>query len=77
MMARPEVTGGKVGAGAEKFERLTYSVPEAGALIGLGRDTAYAAAARGDLPVIRIGRLLRVPKIALTKMLESVGQKTA
>lgn len=76
-MARPEVTGRKVGTGAEKFERLTYSVPEAGALIGLGRDSSYAAAANGDLPVIRIGRLLRVPKVALERMLESVGQKTA
>jgi excisionase family DNA binding protein len=49
------------------------TVPEAGARLGLGRDASYAAAARGDIPVIKIGKFLRVPRIAFERMLESAG----
>jgi excisionase family DNA binding protein len=50
--------------------RLTLTVPEAGALLGLGRGSAYAAAKRGDLPTITIGcRKLLVPKATLYAML--------
>jgi len=38
---------------------LAISVPEAGKRLGIGRSAAYAAAANGELPVIRIGGLLR------------------
>jgi hypothetical protein len=39
---------------------LTISVPEAGErYFGLCRNAAYNAAARGEIPTIRIGRLLR------------------
>lgn len=49
----------------------TISVPEAGRVyFGLARNAAYEAAHRGDIPVIRIGRRLRVPVIALERMLE-------
>lgn len=42
--------------------RLTLSVPEAGRIIyGLGRDAAYRAAGRGEIPTKRMGRVLRVP----------------
>ncbi|MCA6102775.1 helix-turn-helix domain-containing protein [Bradyrhizobium australafricanum] len=52
-------------------EKLTISVPEAGKrYFGLCRNSAYAAAERGDIPTIRIGRLLRVPVKALEQMLE-------
>jgi hypothetical protein len=48
----------------------TLSVPDAGRLyLGLGRGASYEAARRGELPVIRIGRLLRVPVVAIEKML--------
>ena len=50
---------------------ITISVPEAGQrYFGLCRNAAYEAAARGDLPTIRIGRLLRVPVRALERMLD-------
>lgn len=45
--------------------RLTLTVPEAANLCGLGRDTAYAAAERGDLPARRVGRRWVVPTHAL------------
>jgi excisionase family DNA binding protein len=53
-------------------ERLTYDVPEAGRLLGLSRNGAYAAAKAGLIPVLNIGRRMLVPKAALHEML-SVG----
>jgi excisionase family DNA binding protein len=47
----------------------TYSVPEAGRIVGLGKNASYDAARRGELPVLRFGRLLRVPRAALERML--------
>jgi excisionase family DNA binding protein len=49
--------------------RKTMSVPEAGRHLGLGKNGAYAAAARGEIPVIKIGSRLRVPVVALERML--------
>jgi helix-turn-helix protein len=55
---------------------LTMSVPDAGKrYFGLSRNAAYDAAARGDLPTVRIGRLLRVPVRALEAMLNEAGQR--
>ena len=54
----------------------TISVPEAGRrYFDLSRNSAYAAAARGDIPTIRIGRLLRVPVLALDRQLERVADR--
>jgi len=50
-------------------KRLVFDVPEAGALLGLGRNASYEAAKNGDIPTIRIGRLLKVPKAALDRLL--------
>ena len=47
----------------------TISVPEAGRWLGIGRNAAYDAARRGEIPTIRIGKLLRVPVVALERML--------
>jgi hypothetical protein len=52
------------------------TVPEAGRLyFDLCRNASYDAAARGEIPTIKVGRLLRVPVRAMEKMLESVGRK--
>jgi hypothetical protein len=56
-------------------EILTISVPEAGRrFFGLSRNGSYAAAVRGEIPTIRIGRLKRVPVRALERMLDAVGE---
>jgi hypothetical protein len=53
----------------------TKSVPEAGReYFDLSRGGSYAAAKRGLIPTIRIGGRIRVPVMALEKMLESAGQ---
>jgi excisionase family DNA binding protein len=52
-------------------ERLTYTVEEAAKLLGLSRNTAYELAKIGELPTIRMGRRLLVPRAALHRMLGS------
>jgi excisionase family DNA binding protein len=42
-------------------------------MLGLSRNASYEAAKRGDIPTIRIGKLIRVPKLALHRMLEGAG----
>ncbi len=53
---------------------LVLSVGEAGRRLGLSRPRAYLAAKRGQIPTIRLGRRLVVPKIALERLLASAGQ---
>jgi hypothetical protein len=58
--------------GAESAK--TLDVPEAGRIyFGLGRNASYDAAKRGEIPVIRIGGRLRVPVVALERMLDEAG----
>jgi len=58
---------------ATQLERRTYTVEEAGRLLGLSRNTAYARATDGSLPTIRFGRRLLVPKAALDRLLSGEG----
>lgn len=55
---------------------LTLTVEEAGRLMGLSRASAYKAAARKELPTIRLGRRLVVPTGILMRMLgvDSLGR---
>ena len=50
-------------------ECMTVSVEEAGEILGCSRNTAYEAVRRGEIPVIRIGKRLLVPKAALERLL--------
>jgi hypothetical protein len=52
-------------------EPKTLSVPEAGRIyFGLSRNGSYEAARRGEIPVIRIGKKLRVPVCRLERVLQ-------
>lgn len=51
--------------------RSTLSVEEAADVLGLSRAGAYAAATSGDLPVVRVGRRMVVPRFALERLLLS------
>ena len=55
------------------MDKQTYSVPEAGKMLGVGRNAAYQAVRRGEIPVIQIGRRLVVPKAALERLLVDPG----
>jgi hypothetical protein len=39
-----------------------YSIPEAGAMVGLSRNGSYDAARRKEIPVLAFGREKMVPK---------------
>ena len=54
----------------------TMTVPDAGRIYyGLSRNGSYEAAKRGDIPTIKIGKLLRVPVRALEEMLNAASRK--
>jgi excisionase family DNA binding protein len=47
----------------------TMSVEQTAALLGIGRQLAYQAVRDGDIPSIRIGKLIRVPRAQLELLL--------
>jgi excisionase family DNA binding protein len=48
---------------------------ETAKLLRIGRNAAYEAIQRGDIPSVRIGRRILVPKLALQRMLGEVTRK--
>jgi len=61
------------------LEPLLLKATEAGKLLGLGRSKVFAMVAAGELPVIRIGRSVRIPRQALERWIRDqtieVGQR--
>jgi len=53
---------------------LTLTVEEAAELLGIGRSVAYRAVQTGEIPAIRIGRRLLVPRARLLELLGEPGQ---
>jgi len=51
------------------------TVEQAGKLLQISRGLAYKMATSGALPTIRCGRVLRVPRVQLQRMLEETGRK--
>mgnify|MGYP001071606840 CR=1 FL=1 len=51
-------------------QRLTLSVEETAKLLGIGRNLAYDRVKTGEIPVIKVGRRLLVPRRALEKLLK-------
>jgi excisionase family DNA binding protein len=54
-------------------ERKTCSVAEAAKILGISRNTAYDAVKSGQVPIVKIGRRLLVPRAALERMLENAA----
>ena len=55
------------------IEKLTNSVAEAGELLGLSRPSTHEAIKQGQIPSIRFGKRIVVPRAALEKMLPRYG----
>ena len=54
----------------------TISVPEAGRrYYKIGRDASYEAAKRGDIIVMQVGKLKRVPVAAMERKLQRAGEQ--
>ena len=54
-------------------EKLTLSVPETAKLLGISRAHAYELVARNELPAIRLGRRLVIPRQAIETLLQHGG----
>lgn len=52
-------------------ERMTLSVEEAAGLLGISRALAYELVRRGELPRLRLGRRVLVPRRALEQFVAS------
>ena len=53
----------------------TISVPAAGKqYYGIGKNASYEAAKRGDIIVMQVGRLKRVPIAAMDRKFEQAGE---
>ena len=61
---------------AENTTKDTITVEETAKRLGIGRNTAYEAVKRGDIPSIRIGRRILVPTKALERKLSEAGGMT-
>jgi len=55
-------------------ERLTLSVDEAALALGISRASAYEAVHRGEIPHIKIGKRMLIPRASLDRMLASADQ---
>ncbi len=51
------------------MDRSTYNVDECADLLGVSRSSAYAAVKSGEIPALRIGNRLLVPRSAITALL--------
>ena len=50
-------------------EKATLTVPETATYLGIGRTTTYALVKAKEIPALRIGRQIRIPKAALDEWL--------
>jgi excisionase family DNA binding protein len=55
-----------------KTASATTTIVEAAKRLGIGRNQAYEAAHRGEIPVIKIGTRLLVPTKALDRLLGEI-----
>lgn len=58
-------------------DRLTLSVAEAAAMLGIGRATAYECVRTGELPSIKIGGRILIPTKLLNDLLNGEGDARA
>ncbi len=56
-----------------EIEPLVYNVSEVAQLLGLSKTATWEAVWRGEVPSIRVGRRVLVPRQALQGFLDRVG----
>lgn len=65
-----ESAGRTEGEGENRpVQRLTYSVDEAAEVLGISRASAYEAIRKGEIPHIKIGKRILIPRVALDDLL--------
>ena len=68
---------GKSIEGNNSIERLCMTIPEAAKVLGLSRNFGYELARRGEIPVMRFGKRIVVPKAAFERMLGLTSERKA
>lgn len=58
-------------------ERLTLTVEEAAGLLGISRALAYELVARGEIPCLRLGRRIVIPRQAIDALLSQATSESA
>lgn len=67
--AEPDSFEENADAAQAPLDGLVIDVPVAASLLGIGRNAAYEAVRRGEIPSVRLGGRIRVPTAAIRKML--------
>ena len=60
----------------DNVTKLAMTVSEAACRLGIGRNSAYEAVRRGEIPTIRIGKRLLVPVSALDRLLNGTSEQS-
>jgi excisionase family DNA binding protein len=58
-------------------EPVLLNASEVATMLGLGRSKVYEMTKTGELPVIRFGTAVRVPKKPLMELIERLTEKAA
>lgn len=58
---------------SQPADRLTYSVEEGAELLGISRNSAYEAVRKGEIPTVRLGRRILIPRSRLEALLDDGG----
>ena len=53
--------------------QLLVSIVDAARMLGIGRSKAYELVNAGELPVVRIGRAVRIPVSAIEAYVDSLS----
>lgn len=54
---------------------FVLTVDEVAEILKISRPQAYLGVARGEIPHIKVGKRILIPRAALEKMLENAGSK--
>ena len=57
-------------------QKFVYTVDQVAEILSISRPQAYLGVNRGEIPSIRVGKRILVPRAALEKMLASAGSKS-
>ncbi|MFC1928643.1 helix-turn-helix domain-containing protein [Chloroflexota bacterium] len=54
-------------------EKLTLTVKETAQLLGLSRNSMYQGILTGEIPHLKVGKRILIPRVALEKLLAEAG----
>jgi len=55
--------------------KLTLTVKETAQMLGLSRNSVYQGIAMGEIPHIKVGKRILIPRLALERILAEAGSK--